>query len=188
MILTCLVFRTGRRIAGLCTALGMKVIISDRKNTPPPSTATTVSSPSRVPFTQVLQTATVIFLTLPLLPSTRSLFSTQEFVLTSPHTVLINMSRGGIVDEAAVLATLQARDHLFGYGTDVFAVEPAGSEQDSLLLGEEARGLNLVVTGHQAWVSETTLANQKRSVGENLRRFVEGDDGMENVIVSRSKA
>lgn len=108
--------------------------------------------------------------------------------MTSPHAVLINVSRGGIVDEAAILAALKARDHLFGYGTDVFAVEPAGSEQDSLLLGEEARCLNLVVTGHQAWVSETTLANQKKRVGQNLRRFVGGDDGMDDVIVPRNRA
>lgn len=163
----------------------MEVIISDRKNSAPSSFSTSI--PSRVPFTQVLQTATVIFLTLPLLPSTRSLISAPEFAQTSPHTVLINMSRGDIVDEPAVLAALKARDHLFGYGTDVFAVEPAGSEEDSVLLGEGARGLNLVVTGHQAWVSETTLANQKRRVGENLRRFVEGDESMVDVVVPRMR-
>lgn len=97
------------------------------------------------------------------------------------------MSRGGIVDESAVLAALQSRDHLYGYGTDVFATEPAGNAEDSVLLGEGARGLNLVVTGHQAWVSETTLANQKRRVGQNLKRFVEEEEGMEDVIVPRKR-
>lgn len=182
----------GRKIAALCTALGMNVIVSDRKNgSPPPSTTTTATSPTpsppRVPFTQVLQTATVLFLTLPLLPSTHALFAAPEFAATAPHTILVNVSRGGIVDETAVLAALKARDRLFGYATDVFAVEPAGGEQDSLLLGEAARGLNVVVTAHLAWVSETTLANQKRRVGENLRRFVEGDDGMEDVVVPRRR-
>lgn len=98
------------------------------------------------------------------------------------------MSRGGIVDESAVLAALQARDHLFGYGTDVFAVEPAGNEEDSVLLGEEARCLNLVMSAHLAWVSEVTLANQKRRIAENLRWFVEGEEGMGDIIVPRIQA
>lgn len=101
--------------------------------------------------------------------------------------MLINVSRGGIVDELAVLRALQARDHLFGYATDVFAVEPAGNEEDSALLREEARGLNLIVTGHLAWVSQKTLANQKGRVGENLKRFVEGTDSMVDVVVLRRK-
>lgn len=94
-----------------------------------------------------------------------------------------------------MLAALTARQ-VFGYGTDVFATEPAGDGEDSCLLGaarvqgEEEEGVgaegkervNLVMTGHLAWFSETTIANQKRKVGENLRAWMEGK-GEGDVVV-----
>lgn len=180
-------FRVGKQIARLCTALGMKVLISSRKGatTTDFSSSTgvngTSSSPGRVPFTTLLSKCSVLFLALPLSPTTRSLISTPELALLHPSTTIINVSRGGIVDEAAMLAALTART-IFGYGTDVFATEPAGDEQDSCLLvaaaavlGEEESRVNLVMTGHLAWLSETTIANQKRKVGENLRAWMEGE-------------
>lgn len=197
----------------------MKVLISSRKDddntttsSPTPAvngiiTNTTSSSsshnPARIPFTTVLASASVLFLAVPLSPTTRSLLAEPELALLHPHTTIINVSRGGIVDEAAVLAALTAHK-VFGYGTDVFATEPAGNEVDSCLLGaaaagvatvgkeeekeekEEKKRVNLVMTGHLAWLSETTIANQMRRVGENLRAWVDGN-GEGDVIVRGSK-
>lgn len=161
-------------------------------SSPSPSEKQDQLRPSRVPFTQLLQTGTVIFLALPLLPSTRSLLSTPELALLSPDSVLVNVSRGGIVDETAVLAALTSR-RIFGYGTDVFSVEPAGDDRDSVLLGggggaaAEGGVLNLTMTGHLAWLSRMTVANQKRRVGENLRAWVDGVDGWGDVVVPSSR-
>ncbi|KAF3763043.1 glycerate dehydrogenase, partial [Cryphonectria parasitica EP155] len=184
----------GKHIARLCSSLGMRVIISDRgtasttspsstpsaSSTPATSsstttttTAITTTTPPRLPFEQVLKTATILFLSLPRTPSTTNLISHPQLSLLAPHTILINVSRGGIVDEPAVLHALTART-IFGYGTDVFAVEPAGSEEDSVLLGGVGERLNLVMTAHLAWLSETTIQNQVRSLGENVRAFGEG--------------
>lgn len=179
----------GKSIAGICKALGMKVIISDRKNAPPPppsSNTTNGQTPPRLPFTEVLKSASVIFLTLPLVASTHSLISSPELSLLAPDSIIINVSRGGIVDEAPILEALKSRS-LFGYGTDVFCVEPAGSDADSVLLSEEAKGVNLVMTGHEAWVSDITMRNQMRRIGENLRWFVEGAEEKGDVVVPRRK-
>lgn len=170
----------------------MKVLISSRKDDSCPAingdSSSSSSSLPRVPFTTLLSTCSVLFLAVPLSPTTRSLISSPELALLHPSTTIINVSRGSIVDEAAVLAALKTR-RIFGYGTDVFATEPAGNGEDSCLLdaaavpatvGEER--VNLVMTGHLAWLSETTIANHKRKVGENLKAWVEGD-GEGDVIV-----
>ncbi|KAJ4404697.1 hypothetical protein N0V82_010440, partial [Gnomoniopsis sp. IMI 355080] len=135
----------GKHIARLCTALGMKVLISSRKDATSPaavnnsasSSITITTDPTRVPFTTLLSSASVLFLAVPLSPTTRSLISTPELALLLPSTTIINVSRGGIVDEDAVLAALRARK-IFGYGTDVFATEPAGDGNDSCLLDAAA--------------------------------------------------
>lgn len=194
----------GKRIARLCRALGMKVVISQRKGDAAPSTTMSLTNgqqegvaesaaasaaaggePPRVPFNDVLTQATVLFLALPLTPQSAGLISAPELVQMRPDAVVVNVSRGGIVDEAAVVDALRSRA-LFGYGTDVFAREPAGGSDDSPLLGAaEAGGLNLTLTGHLAWFSGTTMSNQVRRVKENLRAFLDGEIGPEGIVVQR---
>lgn len=192
----------GKLIAGLCRALGMKVLISQRKGdaAAPTSTKTPTNGyqegaegagqggePARVPFTEVLTQSTVLFLALPLTPQSAGLISSPELAQMRPDAVVVNVSRGGIADEAAVVAALRSRA-LFGYGTDVFAREPAGDSDDSPLLGEGPRGLNLTLTGHLAWFSGTTMSNQVRRVKENLRAFLDGEVDPNGIVVQRDFA
>lgn len=194
----------GMHIAQLCRALGMRVVISQRKGGSSSNDATpNMTGPEhltngheegrtaageqqllRIPFTDVLAQATVLFLALPLTPQSVGLLSAAELTRVRPDAVVVNVSRGGIVDEAAVVAALRSRA-LFGYGTDVFAREPAGGGDDSPLLGEGARGLNLTLTSHLAWFSDTTIANQVRRVKENLRAFLDGRTGPDGIVVQR---
>lgn len=192
----------GKLIAGLCRALGMKVLISQRKGDAAATSTKALTNgyqggvgmaaegqgaggePARVPFAEVLTQATVLFLALPLTPQSAGLISSPELAQMRPDAVVVNVSRGGIADEAAVVAALRSRA-LFGYGTDVFAREPAGGSDDSPLLGEGARGLNLTLTGHLAWFSGTTMSNQVRRVKENLRAFLDGEVGPNGIIVQR---
>ncbi|KAJ9148603.1 Glycerate dehydrogenase [Pleurostoma richardsiae] len=186
----------GKRIAQLCRALGMKVIISARKDssdTPPSSTPSTTSSSeppvARVPFAEALRTATVLILSLPLSPSTLDLISAPELAAMRPDAVLVSVSRGGIVNEAAAAAALAER-RIYGYATDVHAIEPAGSGADSALLAAGERGerersrLNMTLTPHLAWFADTTLLNIQRTVVENVRAFVEGTGGY--IVVKRT--
>ncbi|KAL4914052.1 D-isomer specific 2-hydroxyacid dehydrogenase [Aspergillus aurantiobrunneus] len=140
----------GKRIAGLARNLGMKVLVSDRK------ASSTVDS-SRVPFETVIKQSTVLFVAVPLTESTRDLFSTSEFESMSPHAVVINVSRGGTVDEEALFQALRER-RISGAATDVFEEEPAGPGTTPLLAGE-AKDLNLIATPHLAWLSQRTSVN-----------------------------
>ncbi|KAK3941335.1 hypothetical protein QBC46DRAFT_382942 [Diplogelasinospora grovesii] len=176
----------GKHIAALCRALGMKVLISARKPTtttsdaPNPSASTTpvpdmdMGGVERVPFDTVLRSATVLMLALPLTPSSQHLLSTAELGLMRPDCVVVNISRGGIVDESAAVDALR-QGKIYGYATDVFEHEPAGSDKDSVLLAEEnRRGLNIEVTPHVAWASATTAENIQALTKSNIEAFIKG--------------
>ncbi|KAJ0424841.1 D-isomer specific 2-hydroxyacid dehydrogenase [Aspergillus carlsbadensis] len=140
----------GKRIAMLASSLGMKVIVSDRKSP-------TTTDSSRVPFESVIKQSTVLFVAVPLLDSTRSFISTPEFESMSPHAVLVNVSRGGTVDEEALVKALR-EGKISGAATDVFKEEPAGPE-NSPLVAEDAKDLNIIATPHLAWLSQRTAVN-----------------------------
>jgi phosphoglycerate dehydrogenase-like enzyme len=91
----------------------------------------------------------------------------------SPHAVLINVARGLMVDESALLTALKD-GQITGAATDVFDVEPAEGGRDSVLLGDEAEGLNLTLTPHVAWFGERTKTNLKRILKSNVEGFVKG--------------
>ncbi|KAL4934167.1 D-isomer specific 2-hydroxyacid dehydrogenase family protein [Aspergillus undulatus] len=151
----------GKRIATMAHNLGMKVLVSDRKAADTPDT-------SRTPFDSVIKQSTVLFVAVPLLESTRDFISTQEFDSMSPHTVMVNVSRGGTVDEEALVQALRERK-ISGAATDVFKEEPAGPG-NSPLLAEDAKDLNIIATPHLAWLSQRTCANY----GAKLKQAVEG--------------
>ena len=100
----------------------MEVLIASRKGTS--STPIICSTPARVSFEEVLKRATVLFLSVPKIFETTNLISSPELETMSPKTVIINISRGGIVDEAAVVSALK-QGMIAGYGTDVTTIEPA---------------------------------------------------------------
>ncbi|KAK2064446.1 D-isomer specific 2-hydroxyacid dehydrogenase [Colletotrichum caudatum] len=168
----------GQRVAKLCGALGMEVLVAARKD------AAAAAVVPRVPFDEVLRRATVLFLVVPLTPDTRGLVSGRELALMRPDAVVVNVGRGGTVDEAALLAALRAGG-IAGAATDVFEVEPAGTGRDSVLLGEAARGVNLTLTPHLAWCADQTRVNIRRVVGENIGLFASGEKGANVVLDMR---
>jgi len=96
-----------------------------------------------VDFATLLSSADVVSLHVPLTSETRGLFGSNEFRLMRPDSIFINCSRGGVVDELALLEALRS-DKLYGAGVDVFADEPI--TKDNLLLDIE----NTVLTPHMA--------------------------------------
>lgn len=152
----------------------MKVLVSGRKIPSQPSlqNGATHEIGDRVRFDTVIRQSTVLFLAVPLNESTRHLISTPEFEVMSPHALVINASRGGIVDEKALVAALKA-NRLAGAATDVFVEEPAGPG-NSPLLGEDTRDLNLTVTPHVAWVSQKTAVNYARTMKRAIEEWCAG--------------
>ncbi|RTE84331.1 hypothetical protein BHE90_001194 [Fusarium euwallaceae] len=164
----------GQRIAALCEALGMKVLVAARKEAG--------SDPGqRIAFDEVLRRATVLFITLPLTPQTRNTIGSDELQCMRHDAVLVNVGRGGLVDEKALVQALRQR-LIHGAATDVFEHEPAGSGQDSVLLSEEARELNLTLTPHLAWCADQTTVNMQEIIVENLKEFIRG--GRKNVVLA----
>ncbi|KAJ5175297.1 uncharacterized protein N7482_001174 [Penicillium canariense] len=155
----------GKRIARMAEGLGMSVLVAERKGGSPRN--------NRTSFEDVLKTSTVLVLCLPRTPETFDLISTAELHMMPPQALLINVSRGGIVNEAALLAALKS-GRISGAATDVFAIEPTG-RADSPLLSAEAQGLNLILTPHLAWYAEQTLTNIQALVKSNVESWYTGD-------------
>lgn len=120
----------------------------------------------------MIQQSTVIFLAVPLTESTRDLISTKELEAMSHRTLVINVSRGGVVNEEALVQALKD-GHIAGAATDVFTEEPAGPH-NSPLLRPDTQGLNLLVTPHLAWLAQKTVDNQSRMLQEALEGWVFG--------------
>ncbi|OQU98971.1 hypothetical protein CLAIMM_04679 [Cladophialophora immunda] len=168
----------GKHIATLCTSLGMVTLISNRKS--PTDTIHEMRSPidgmqsqsaaTRCAFQDVLARSTVIFVCVPRHPSTVNLISASELAMMNPRAVLVNVSRGGIVNETDLLDALRSRQ-IYGAATDVFLAEPAYTGNSVLveaLVNDKDATLPLVVTPHTAWYSEVTLDNLMQSVKDNL--------------------
>ncbi|EED21486.1 D-isomer specific 2-hydroxyacid dehydrogenase family protein [Talaromyces stipitatus ATCC 10500] len=161
----------GKRVAKMAQALGMKVLIAGRKGEDSPSTSNDTDI-QRIPFDEVLQKSTVLVIAVPRIPETMNMISTAEFAKISHKAVLINVSRGGIVDEVALLQALKYRS-IHGAATDVFAIEPA-SVKTSPLLAEGVEELNLTTSPHVAWCADRTAKNYARMSPENVMNFLLG--------------
>ncbi|CAK7207312.1 hypothetical protein SEUCBS139899_010122 [Sporothrix eucalyptigena] len=158
----------GKRVATLFRALGMRVIVAARKGALP--------SDGRVPFQEALQTASAVVLCCPRTPETLGLLGEAEFATMQPDCVLVNVARGGVVDEQALLVALRS-GIIGGAGVDVYGQEPAGPDSSPLLAADVAADLsiNLMATPHTAWVSAQTTDNNARVLQENIDGFILGE-------------
>lgn len=119
---------------------------------------------------ELLKTADVVSLHLPLLPATRGLIGRRELEAMKPGAILIQASRGGIVDEAALAESL-ASGHLAGAAVDVYSSEPPAADNPLLALeGDAAR--RVLFTPHVAGVTRQSAAFLMRSAWQNIERFL----------------
>lgn len=162
----------GKRITKLARALGMHVLISGRKDARETSAKEENGIEGRVPFLDLLERCTVVFVAVPLLDSTRNLISTCELEKMSQNAILVNVSRGGVVDEGAVVTALK-KGRIAGAATDVFEEEPA-DPGTSPLLRENTGSLNLIVTPHLAWLAQMTWENQSRMLKHIVEEWCSG--------------
>ncbi len=111
--------------------------------------------------------ADAISLHAPATPATRHVVGHDFLALTKANAVLVNTSRGALVDEAA-LAQALAADRLLGAGLDVFDTEP-------LPMDSPLRNLpGVVLTDHVAWYSEAAIADLQRKAAEEIARLLTG--------------
>lgn len=132
----------GSEVERLAQAFGMRVLRSDRKGV-------TTPRPGYVRFDTILTECDVISLHCPLTPQTRGILGAEEFAAMTRTPLIINTSRGGLIDEHALLAALD-RGQISGAGCDVLETEPP--KQGNILLDRLSHP-HLIVTPHTGWAS-----------------------------------
>ena len=156
--------KIGRIVAQKALAFGMKVVGFD-PYLPPGVAATT-----RVPLLsldELLRQADVVSLHVPLTSETRHLMNARALALMKPQSILINVARGAIVDEAALQMALEC-GHLAGAGLDVLEQEPP-SASNGLFKFE-----NVVFTSHYASCSVEAYSDLRRQVSEQVAEILRG--------------
>src|ERR1700730_4676495 len=118
----------------------------------------------------LLKASDVVTLHVPLLPATQGLIGAHELSTMKAGAVLIQASRGGIVDEAALAACLQA-GHLSGAAIDVYSAEPPAAGNPLLALEREA-ARKLLFTPHIAGVTRQSAAFLFHSAWRNVERVL----------------
>jgi phosphoglycerate dehydrogenase-like enzyme len=121
-----------------------------------------------LPLDELLRTSDVVSLHVPLAPSTRGLIGARELGLMQPSALLINTSRGPVVDERALAAALQA-GALAGAGLDVLDPEPP--DPSSPLLGLD----NVLLTPHTAGTAVEAWPRIVQACFDNVARVARGE-------------
>jgi glycerate dehydrogenase len=155
----------GRRIEGVCRALGMQVLIAERKG----RIGMEVRS-GRVELDVAVKRATVVMVAVGKSEETVGLIGEEELRGMREETVVINVSRGGIVNERALVRALR-EGWIAAAATDVFDGEPP-VKGESVLLEEVP---NLTVSPHIAWFSESTTRNIQDLLVEGVEAFMGGN-------------
>ncbi|EKT79021.1 C-terminal binding protein (plasmid) [Rhodococcus opacus] len=152
--------RIGSATAAKLRALGARVVAS----TPyPPSDTGGVPI---VGLDELLAGSDVVILHAPLTTSTHHLIGARELELMPPGALLVNVSRGGLVDTDALIASLAA-GHLGGAGLDVLEDEPA-------VPAELLEYPGVMITPHIAFSSDASVVDLRRSAAEEVVRVLRG--------------
>ena len=152
----------GKTLATYAQAFKMNVVFAEHKN------AQSVRD-GYVSFDEAIRSADVVSLNCPLTPQTANMIGEAELQQMKPGAILINCGRGGLVDEAALVAALKY-GQIGGAGFDVLTQEPPRDGNPLL----KARLPNLIVTPHIAWASQEAANRLFDILLDNINRFVAG--------------
>ena len=163
--------RVGKQVAARARAFGLKILLFDPylRDDPPEDVQLFTSLRS------ALKEADVVTLHAPLNDETRLILGEHELSLLPKGAIVINASRGGLVDEAALLAAVKSR-HLHGAGLDTFEMEPL--PPDSPLLSEP----RIVLSPHSAAMTETSLIAMSVMTAKNALAGLDGTLDPELVV------
>jgi D-3-phosphoglycerate dehydrogenase len=166
--------RIGKQVATRARVFGMKVSVFDPYYQGDlPTDVRVVTS-----FETGLREANVVTLHTPLTEETRGILGAHELSLLPKGAIVVNASRGGVIDEAALLAAVKSR-HLHGAGLDTFEAEPLPA--DSPLFAEP----RIVLSPHAAAMTETSLSAMAVMTARNALAGLDGILGPD-LVVNRS--
>jgi glycerate dehydrogenase len=150
----------GQATANIARALGMKVLFADHA---PPKAA----GVEFVPAEQVFAESDIISLHCPLTPASRNFIGMPQLKQMKRSALLINTSRGGLVDEQALKEALQT-GVIAGAGFDVLTQEPPRDGNPLL----DIRSPNFILTPHVAWASQQAMQFLADQLIDNIEAFV----------------
>jgi D-3-phosphoglycerate dehydrogenase len=157
--------KLGTRVGEVAKAFRMKVAVWSQNITP--ERASKAGFDYAATKENLLKQSDIVTIHIPLTPKSRGLLGTKELALLKPSALLINTSRGPIVDQAALLDVLRNKT-IAGAGLDVYDTEP-------LPLEDPLRKLdNVVLTPHLGYVSQQNYRAYFAGVAEDIRGFLDG--------------
>lgn len=166
---------SGVRLARICAALDMRVWMVTRAPRPIDGVERCLG---RDELVEAVAGADYVVLAMPVEDDTRALFGSEIFAAMKPSAFLVNIARGAVVDEPALIEALRTGE-IAGAGLDVFAVEPLPAT--SPLWDME----NVFITPHIAGRSDRYNEQALEVVTHNLTRYLAGErEQLRNVISS----
>ena len=150
--------RIGMAAAEIGRAFGMKVLLRSRR--PVPNCET-------VGLDELLARSDVVSLHCPLTAETKGLINATSLALMKPTALIINTSRGALIDESDLAAALNS-GRIAGAGLDVLSVEPPRADNPLLA----AR--NCIISPHIAWATRSARARLMATAVENVAAFLAG--------------
>jgi len=155
----------GKALARRAIASGMSVVYHNRKRVSIEEEQQLKAN--YLPMDELLQTADVVSLNMPLTPQTHHMISTDELKLMKKSAYLINTARGPVVNEIALIEALQ-KGMIAGAGLDVFEKEPT--------IPDALRELsNVVLMPHLGTATHETRGEMSLLVAQNINEFFKGN-------------
>ena len=155
----------GRAVARIAAAFGCEVSWTST------SGVSRTEDWPQIDLATLLQQSDIISIHAPINEQTRGLIGMQELSAMKADAILVNVGRGGIIDEAA-LAKAVDEGEIRGAGIDVFESEPP--REDNPLLHVQ-KPEHLVLTPHTAWSTIEARMRLIREVADNIKAFVAGE-------------
>ena len=150
----------GQRVATVAKAFGMKVIYYSTSGT-----SHCKDYPS-VPLEELLRESDVVSIHCPLNERTNGLIGAEQLAMMKPSAIIVNMGRGGIVDEKALAEAIDA-EVIAGAAADVFSIEPIPADNPLLHTRFPDR---LRFTPHLAWASVEARKRLVARIADNIRK------------------
>lgn len=152
----------GKRVAEIATAFGMEVVYSSLsgKNSAQPY--------KLLSFDELLKTSDIVSIHSPLNDYTKGLFTYEKLSLMKSNAILINVGRGGIVDEYALAKALD-ENKIAAAGIDVFEKEPMIASNPLLKISNPEK---LVLLPHIAWASVEARERLVELIKSNIEEFL----------------
>lgn len=156
----------GKQVATIAKAFGCKVVYY--------STSGANHNPNykEVDFNTLLKDSDIISIHAPLTPTTQKLFNAEAFSRMKSSSILINVGRGPIVDEAALYRAL-IENQIMAAGLDVLCAEPM-IESNPLVNFKDSN--RLIITPHIAWATVEARTRLVKEVYLNVKAFLNGEE------------